>query len=167
MTDRAQFIPGSPAPVAMTNQLSENKPFMGRRGSNSPRITLTKSKDVPRASGGGLTVADSVIEVSNVGGRHDMIRSPSSSFSSARPSTSLSVLSAKSLADVHQTLREKCTDDGLTPPPRVVAVQDGHGHKVLTELVDPGAILSVSEMQNNLPSKYTPLKPINKKKSKR
>ena len=94
-----------------------------------------------------------------------------SPFADKRPSTSLSILSAKSLVELHQSIRERQILDGgggLTPPPRVISVQDGHGHKVVTELVDPGAVMSAEEMQaavsaNKIPSKYKPLQPIQKK----
>ena len=81
------------------------------------------------------------------------------------------MLSAKSLADLHQSIRQKQNLErgGLTPPPRVVSVQDGHGHKVVTELVDPGAVMSAEEMQaavhaNTIPSRYKLLQPIQRTK---
>ena len=98
----------------------------------------------------------------------------SSPFADKRPSTSLSVLSAKSLVELQQSIREKQILDGgggLTPPPRIISVQDGHGHKVVTELVDPGAVMSAEQMHaavsaNNIPSKYKPLQPIQKRKQR-
>ena len=97
----------------------------------------------------------------------------SSPFADKRPSTSLSVLSAKSLVELQHSLREKqiLEGGGLTPPPRIISVQDGHGHKVVTELVDPGAVMSAEQMHaavsaNTIPSKYKPLQPIQKKKQR-
>ena len=86
----------------------------------------------------------------------------------------MSVLSAKSLVELQQSIREKQIIDGgggLTPPPRIISVQDGHGHKVVTELVDPGAVMSAEQMHaavsaNNIPSKYKPLQPIQKRKQR-
>ena len=114
--------------------------------------------------------------MTNVGGRNEVSSikfCPNSSpFADKRPSTSLSILSAKSLVELQQSIREKqMLDGGLTPPPRIISVQDGHGHKVVTELVDPGAVMSAEEMQaavsaNTIPSKYKPLQPIQKKKQR-
>ena len=55
-----------------------------------------------------------------------------------RPPTSLSVLSSQSLAEVTKTIRERHSslDGGLSPPPRVVSLEDSRGFKVMTELVD-------------------------------
>ena len=82
-----------------------------------------------------------------------------------RPPTSLSVLSANSLAEVTKTIRERHSsiDGGLSPPPRVVSLEDARGFKVMTELVnhDPTDDLT----PKNLSSKYTPLKPIVKSTS--
>ena len=82
-----------------------------------------------------------------------------------RPPTSLSVLSANSLAEVTKTIRERHSsiDGGLSPPPRVVSLEDARGFKVMTELVnhDPKDDLT----PKNLSSKYTPLKPIVKSTS--
>ena len=92
-----------------------------------------------------------------------------------RPPTSLSVLSVTSLMEVTKTIRERHSslDGGLSPPPRVVSLEDSRGFKVMTELVNhdlkvPGAAAAaaaVAEAESkNLTSKYTPLKPIPKRK---
>ena len=83
-----------------------------------------------------------------------------------RPPTSLSVLSANSLVEVTKTIRERHSsiDGGLSPPPRVVSLEDARGFKVMTELVNhehPTEDLT----PKNLSSKYTPLKPIDRKAS--
>ena len=79
-----------------------------------------------------------------------------------RPPTSLSVLSANSLAEVTKTIRERHSsiDGGLSPPPRVVSLEDARGFKVMTELVNYEA--NPDPKPKNLSSKYTPLKPIGK-----
>ena len=88
-----------------------------------------------------------------------------------RPPTSLSVLSASSLAEVSKTIRERhsSADGGLTPPPRVISVEDSRGMKIMTELVDPAPPNfpnNDNEKQNSsqITSKYVPLKPIEKRK---
>jgi hypothetical protein len=87
-------------------------------------------------------------------------------------------LSAASLAEVQKTIRERhaSLDGGLTPPPRVVSLEDSRGFKVMTELVDHDLLEKNSpdpeEIQperppsknKNLSSKYTPLQPISKRK---
>ena len=117
-------------------------------------------------------------QVSSVGGRNEIsaikLWQDGYPFADKRPSTSLSVLSAKSLVELHQSIREKHILErggGLTPPPRIISVHDGHGHKVVTELVDPGAVMSAEQMHaavsaNMIPSKYKPLQPIQTKKQK-
>ena len=92
-----------------------------------------------------------------------------------RPPTSLSVLSASSLAEVTKTIRERHSSaEGLSPPPRVISVEDSRGLKIMTELVecphptsDNNAINSDEKpSQQQLTSKYVPLRPIkNKRKS--
>lgn len=81
-----------------------------------------------------------------------------------RPPTSLSVLSASSLAEVTKTIREQHSsiDGGLSPPPRVVSLEDARGFKVMTELVNHD--LNQEPQKKNLGSKYKPLKPIASKK---
>ena len=58
-----------------------------------------------------------------------------------RPPTSLSVLSASSLAEVSKNIRNRVhsssTDGGLSPPPRVVSIEDSSRLEIMTELVDP------------------------------
>ena len=90
-----------------------------------------------------------------------------------RPPTSLSVLSVTSLMEVTKTIRERHSslDGGLSPPPRVVSLEDSRGFKVMTELVNhdlkvPGVaeVAAEAESSKNLTSKYTPLKPIPKRK---
>lgn len=90
-----------------------------------------------------------------------------------RPPTSLSVLSSQSLAEVTKTIRERHSslDGGLSPPPRVVSLEDSRGFKVMTELVnhDNRSIGSPPEDEKrptNLSSRYKPLKPISTKNVK-
>jgi hypothetical protein len=90
-----------------------------------------------------------------------------------RPPTSLSVLSSQSLAEVTKTIRERHSslDGGLSPPPRVVSLEDSRGFKVMTELVihDNRSIGSPPEEEKrptNLSSRYKPLKPISTKNVK-
>ena len=97
-----------------------------------------------------------------------------------RPPTSLSVLSANSLAEVQRNIlqRHSSLDGGLTPPPRVISIENQNGFKVMTELVDhslengdknveqdnPVPDHDVPTKNKNLSSKYQPLKPISKRK---
>ena len=92
-----------------------------------------------------------------------------------RPPTSLSVLSASSLAEVSKNIRNRVhsssTDGGLSPPPRVVSIEDSSGLKIMTELVGPhptsnnNAINSDEKpSQQQLTSKYVPLRPIKNKR---
>ena len=93
-----------------------------------------------------------------------------------RPPTSLSVLSASSLAEVSKNIRNRVhsssTDGGLSPPPRVVSIEDSSGLKIMTELVecphptsDNNAINSDEKpSQQQLTSKYVPLRPIKNKR---
>ena len=60
------------------------------------------------------------------------------------------------------------------PPPRVISIQDGHGHNVMTEFVGPMSISPKEQVdpkeakQEGISSKYCPLKPIqNKNKESR
>jgi len=173
MNDRARMIPGSPAPTAMKPAAADVVYQPNRKTSpGSPRITLTKSPKTdpdPFYTAASVTTSnvffqDTVVEVSSVGGKPELTRSFSNSFSkTGRPSTSLSILSAKSLADVHQSIRER-EHAVLAPPPRVVAVKDGQGFtRVVTELVDPGRTeLPQQTTQKDLPKKYQPLQPIKK-----
>ena len=183
MTERQRLIPGSPAPAVMREQ-QNHRDNRGRRPSipNSPKITLSRCKDNPEKDSPYVHINDSMVEVANVGGRNDIrqVHQPSlsrtmgsSPFSTQRPSTNLSVLSVKNLTEVQQTIRQSSNggSGGLTPPPRVVAVQDGLGHKVVTELVDPGAVMTAEELKaavrtksaSSSLSRYAPLKPIKKK----
>ena len=69
-----------------------------------------------------------------------------------------------SLAEVTKTIRERHSsiDGGLSPPPRVVSLEDARGFKVMTELVNHDSNGDLNNKPKNLASKYTPLKPIGK-----
>ena len=67
-----------------------------------------------------------------------------------------------------QTIREKHSslDGGLSPPPRVVSLEDSRGFKVMTELVNHenrSSSPSDDKRAQNLSSRYKPLKPITPK----
>ena len=105
------------------------------------------------------------------GGSMSSVSSNEGMVGTRRPPTSLSVLSASSLAEVSKTIRERhsSADGGLTPPPRVISVEDSRGMKIMTELVDPAPPNfpnDDNEKQNSsqITSKYVPLKPIEKRK---
>ena len=120
------------------------------------------------SNGGSMSSSASTSALNEAGGQ---------GVGSRRPPTSLSVLSATSLAEVTKTIRDRhaSVDGGLSPPPRVVSLEDSRGFKVMTELVDhPEAGNdpqggSVNQEQENtkpktLSSKYKPLKPISSKR---
>ena len=72
------MIPGSPAPMAMTNPVDVVQPNNRKTSPGSPRITLTKS---PKETDPFFTTAssnvffqDTVIEVSSVGGKPELTR---------------------------------------------------------------------------------------------
>ena len=105
--------------------------------------------------------------MSSAEGSGSGIQQQQPSVTRGRPPTSLSVLSANSLAEVTKTIRERHSsiDGGLSPPPRVVSLEDARGFKVMTELVNHEANDAVGDLNTkskNLSSKYTPLKPIGK-----
>jgi len=84
-----------------------------------------------------------------------------------RPTTSWASLSASSLAEVHKSVMERNNINGiLTPPPRVIAIQDGQGHNVMTEFVTSSSLswgMEEDRKGDRIKSKYSPLKPIPKK----
>lgn len=54
----------------------------------------------------------------------------------------------------------------LTPPPRVIAIQDGHGNNIMTEFVTRSSLpwgIDEDKKEDRIKSKYSPLKPIAKK----
>ena len=112
------------------------------------------------------------------GGSMSSVSSNEGNVGTRRPPTSLSVLSASSLAEVSKNIRNRVhsssTDGGLSPPPRVVSIEDSSGLKIMTELVGPthptssnnDAINSDEKppSQQQLTSKYVPLRPIKNKR---
>ena len=110
------------------------------------------------------------------GGSMSSVSSNEGGVGTRRPPTSLSVLSASSLAEVSKNIRNRVhsssTDGGLSPPPRVVSIEDSSGLKIMTELVGPhptsnnDAINSDEKppSQQQLTSKYVPLRPIKNKR---
>ncbi len=137
-----------------------NTPMPGG-GSGNGRYRMRPHRSLP-SSGGSMSSLSS-----------------SGEAGSRRPPTSLSVLSANSIAEVQRNIlqRHSSVDGGLTPPPRVISIENSNGFKVMTELVDHGNGDQPQEEENkehlqndvpaaknkNLSSKYKPLKPISKR----